>query len=91
MVQVWFRKFLYFFRKRHHTAEAARRWVVGDPSTIFLATSFIQKMQKSSDSMYSSIFMLENICYHNFTQIGPNFKEIVNFVAIIGPLGTKLN
>ena len=43
------------------------RWILGDASTIFLATSFTQKMQKSSDSMYFSIFMLENICYHSFT------------------------
>ena len=48
-------------------------------------------MQKSSDSMYSSIFMLENICYHNFTWIGPNFQKILNFVSIIGPREPKLN
>ena len=61
------------------------------PSTIFLATNFTQKMPKSSDSMYSSIFMLENICYHNFTWTGPNFHEIANFISIIGPRGLKLN
>ena len=55
------KKSVYFFRKRHHTAEEAQRWVPGDPSTIFLATSFTQKMQKSSDFTYSSIFMLENM------------------------------
>ena len=32
-----------------------------DPRTIFLVTSFTRKMPESSDSMYSSIFMLENI------------------------------
>ena len=37
------------------------KWVPGDPSTIFLATSFTQKMPEGSDSMYSSILMLENI------------------------------
>ena len=37
------------------------KWVPGDPSTILLATSFTQKMPDSSDSMYSSILMLENI------------------------------
>ena len=36
-------------------------WVPGDPRTIFLVTSFTGKMPESSDSMYSSIFMLENI------------------------------
>ena len=36
-------------------------WVPGDPRTIFLVTSFTRKMPESSDSMYSSIFMLENI------------------------------
>ena len=37
------------------------KWVPGDPSTIFLATSFAQKIPEGSDSMYSSILMLENI------------------------------
>ena len=36
-------------------------WVPGEPRTIFLVTSFTQKMPESSDSMYSSIFILENI------------------------------
>ena len=35
------------------------KWVIGDPSTIFLATSFNRKMPENSDSIYSSIFMLE--------------------------------
>ena len=37
------------------------KWVRGDPSTIFLTTTFTQKMQEGSDSTYSSILMLENI------------------------------
>ena len=37
------------------------KWVPGDPSTLFLATSFTQKMPEGSDSMYSSILMLGNI------------------------------
>ena len=32
--------------------------------------------------MYSSIFILENIWYHNFTWSGQNSQEIVNFVPI---------
>ena len=36
-------------------------WVPGDPRTIFLVISFTRKMPESSDSMCSSIFMLENI------------------------------
>ena len=36
-------------------------WVPGDPRSIFLVTSFTRKMSESSDSMYSSTFMLENI------------------------------
>ena len=36
-------------------------WIPGDPITIFLATSVTQKMPEGSDSMYSSILMLENI------------------------------
>ena len=31
------------------------KWVPGDPSTIFLATIFAQKMPDSSGSMYSSM------------------------------------
>ena len=37
------------------------KWVPGDPTTIFLATSFTQKMPEGSDFMYSSILMLKNI------------------------------
>ena len=37
------------------------KWVPGDPSNIFLVTSFTWKRPESSDFMYSSIFMLENI------------------------------
>ena len=33
------------------------------PSTIHLAASFIRKMPQNTDSMYSSIFKLENIEY----------------------------
>ena len=36
-------------------------WVPGDPRTVFLVTSFNRKMPESSDSMHSSIFMLENM------------------------------
>ena len=43
------------------------KWVLSDTSTIFMATNFTQKMLKSSGSMYSSIFLLENILYHHFT------------------------
>ena len=35
------------------------KWVPRDPSTLFLATSFTQKMPEDSDSMYSSILVLE--------------------------------
>ena len=80
-----------FLRKSYHTTEAARHWVHGDPSTIFLATSFTWKMLESSDSMYSSIFMLENTWYYNFTWSGPNSQEIVNFDSIMGPRGPELN
>ena len=38
-----------------------------DPSTIFLVTSFTQKMPEGSDSMHSSVLMLEKIWYHYFT------------------------
>ena len=41
--------------------------------------------------MYFSIFMLENMYYHNFTWIGPNSQETANFAPIIGPQGPKLN
>ena len=37
------------------------KWVPGHPSNIFLVTSFTWKRPESSDFMYSSIFMLENI------------------------------
>ena len=92
-VTVWFRKFVYFFKKRHHIAKTAWRWVPRDPSSIFLliATTFTRKMPRSSDSIYSSYFMLENIWHHHFTWSWPNSQEIVNFVPIVGPRGHELN
>ena len=51
------------FEKKHHTAKAH------DPITSFLAPSFTQKMPESSDSMCSSVFMLENIWYPKVDQI----------------------
>ena len=64
------------------------KWFPRDPSTIFLVTTFTQKMSESSDSMYSSILILENIWYHHFTYSGPNSQEIVNFYQFcLGPPG----
>ena len=54
-------------------------------SVIFSAVSFTQKMPESSDSLYSSIFKLENIWYSTFTLFRPNSPEIMNFVSIMGP------
>ena len=62
-----------------------------DSSVIFLATNFTRKMPESSDSTYSSIFMLENKWSCNFTSCRRNFQEIVNFVLIMGYRGPELN
>ena len=48
------------------------------------------KMPRSSDFMYSSYFMLENIWHHHFTWSGPTSQEIVNFVPIVGPWRPEL-
>ena len=48
-------------------------------------------MSGSSDSIYSTYFMLENIWHHHFTWSGLNSQEIVNFVPILGPPGPELN
>ena len=90
-VTVWFRKLVCFFKKRHHTAKTGWRWVPRDPSTIFLATTFTWKMPESSNSMYSSFFMLENIRYHHFTWSRPNSQEIVSFFPFVGRRGPELN
>ena len=45
-----------------------------------MATNFTQKVPESSDSMYSSILMLENILYHHFAWSVPNLQEIVNLL-----------
>ena len=45
------------------------------PSFIFSETSFTRKMSKSSDSMYSSIFMPEKIWCYNFRWCGSNFFQ----------------
>ena len=46
-----------------------------DPRSIFLETTFTPKVPRSSDSMYSSCFKLENIWQNHFTWSGPNIKE----------------
>ena len=49
-------------------------------------TSFTQKIPESSDFIYSSYLMLENIWYHHFTWTVPNSQEIVNlFQFSLGP------
>ena len=62
-----------------------------DPSSIFLATTFTWITPGSSDSMYSSYFMLENIWHHDFAWNGPSSQEIVNSVPIVGPQEVKQN
>ena len=62
-----------------------------DPGSIFLEITLTRKMPRSSDSLYSSYFMLENIQHHYFTWSGPNSQEIVNFVPIVGSWGPELN
>ena len=48
-------------------------------------------MLESSDFMFSSYFMLENIWHHHFTWSGPNSQENVNVVPTLGPLEPELN
>ena len=60
------------------------KWVPGDPNTIFLATSFTQKLQESSDSMYFSIIMLKGIWYHYFPCNGPILQETVDLLEFWG-------
>ena len=76
---------------RYHIEKKTWRWVHRDPSSIFLKTTFTRKMPGSSDSMYSSYFMFENIWHHHFTWSGLNSQKIVDFVPIVGPHGLKLN
>ena len=67
------------------------KWVSVDPSAIFLATIFTQKMPYSSGSSYSSILMLGNMWHHHFTWSGPNSQEIVNlFQFSSGPRGPTI-
>ena len=63
-------------------------WVSRNPSMVFLAASFTQKMPESS---YSSIFMLENLWCHIFTWNGPNSQETKSFVPVMGHPGSELN
>ena len=45
---------------------------IKQPSSIFLAATFTRKIPRSSNSIYSFYFMLENIWHHHFTWSGPN-------------------
>ena len=90
-VTIWFRKFVCFFKKRHHIATIAWCWIPRDASSIFLATIFTRKVPRSSDSMYSFYFLLENIWHPYFTWSRPNSQEIMNFAPIVGSRGPELN
>ena len=46
---------------RHQLTLTCVKLGLRHPNTIFLVTTFTQKMTESSNSMYSSILMLENI------------------------------
>ena len=59
----WFKAFVCFFRKRNYFGETPQRWILWDLGTMFLRNMFTQKMPDSSDSIYSSIFIQENIWY----------------------------
>ena len=63
----------------------------GTSNAVFLVTSFTWKMPGSSDSMYSSFFILENIWHHRFTWSGLNSQDILNFVPIVSSRGPELN
>ena len=52
-------------------------------STAYFANIFIWKIPGSSDSMYSSTYMLENIWYNNLTWSGANSNQIVNIISIL--------
>ena len=80
-----------FLRKEHYTLEKAWCWAAEDQSTVFLASSFTQKLPESSDDMYSSIFMQEKTWYQNFTWSRLDSQEVVNFVLIKGLQWPKLN
>ena len=54
---------------------------------MLFVNNLIQKRQQNSDSMYSSIFMLEII----FTKSGLNSQEIVIFIPTMGPQFLKLS
>ena len=46
-----------------------------------LKTPYVKIHILFEDSMYSFIFMLANICYHNFTWRRANSQEILNFIT----------
>ena len=58
---------------------------------IFGIQFYSKKKVESSDSMFFSIFMLENIWYHNFTWRELNSLEIVIFVPIMDPWRLELS
>ena len=75
-----------YFKLRGKLTLTCIKWVPGDPRIIFLVTSFIRKMAESSDSMHSSIFMLENISFYpKWTKLTINFE----FYSKYGSLGTQ--
>ena len=62
-----------------------------EPKQYIFGDHFYSKMPRSSDSIYSSYFMLENIWHHHFTWSRSNSRELVNLVPIAGPRGPELN
>ena len=82
-----------FHQEKQHLTLICIKWVPRDPNTMF-GDYIYSKKPESSDSMYSSILILEKIRCHHFTKTGPNSQEIVNFYQFsLGPreltIGTK--
>ena len=81
---------MYVSSKRDITLQ--KQFGVGSPGTqlvYFWWPLLLEKCQKAQIP-YVSPFSCKKIWHHHFTWSGPNLQEIVNFVPIVGPPGTKL-
>ena len=75
-ITVCFKKFVFFYKKRHHTAKLVCFWVPRDPITIYLVTTFSKNARK--------------LRFHVFLLFHANIEDIFNHHIEVDRIHKKL-
>ena len=87
-VTIWFRNFVCFFKKRHHTAKTAWCWVPRDPNSIFFDYFYSINARK----VRINVFLLFHVRKHmtsSFYLKCTEFTRNCEFCSNCGSLGIR--